>query len=52
MLCLLVAIDRACKCADAELHAKANKMVAAQFLRNVMAALPDKIHTVRTDHGI
>jgi transposase InsO family protein len=49
---LLVAIDRTCKFAYAELHAGANKMVAAQFLRHLVAAVPDKIHTVLTDNGI
>jgi transposase InsO family protein len=51
-LSLFVAIDRACKFAYAELHADANKLVAAQFLRNLMAAIPYKIHTVLTDNGI
>ena len=50
--CLCVAIDRAGKFAYAERHADANTLVAAQFLRNLMAALPDTIHTVLTDHGI
>jgi transposase InsO family protein len=49
---LFVAVDRACKFAYAELHAEANKMVAAQFLRNLIAALPYKIHTALTDNGI
>jgi Integrase core domain len=47
-----VAIDRACKFAYAELHAEANKLVAAQFLRNLLAAIPYKIHTVLTDNGV
>jgi transposase-like protein len=51
-LSLFVAIDRACKFAYAELHAEANKMVAAQFLRKLIAAVPYKIHTVLTDNGI
>jgi transposase InsO family protein len=51
-LSLFVAIDHACKFADAELHEEANKAVAAQFLRNLIAAIPYKIHTVLTDHGI
>jgi hypothetical protein len=51
-LCLFVAIDRACKFAYAELHAEAHKLVAAQFLRNLIAAIPYKIHTVLTDNGI
>jgi hypothetical protein len=51
-LSLFVAIDRTCKFAYAELHEEANKMVAAQFLRNLMATVPYKIHTVLTDNGI
>jgi transposase InsO family protein len=51
-LSLFVAIDRSCKFAYAELHTEANNMVAAQFLRNLMAAIPDKIHTVLTGNGI
>jgi RNA-directed DNA polymerase len=51
-LYLFVAIDRTCKFAYAELYPEANKMVAAQFLWNVMAAIPYKIHTVLTDNGI
>jgi hypothetical protein len=39
-LSLFVAIDRTCKFAYAELHADANKLVAAQFLRNLRAAIP------------
>ena len=51
-LSLFVAIDRTCKFAYAELHEEANKMVAAQFLRNLLTAVPYKIHTVLTDNGI
>jgi IS30 family transposase len=51
-LSLLVAIDRTSTSAHAERHAEANNMVAAQFLRNLMATVPSKIHTVFTDHGI
>jgi hypothetical protein len=51
-LSLFVAIDRACKFASAELHVEANNMVAAQFLRNLIAAIPYRIHTVLTDNGI
>jgi Integrase core domain len=51
-LSLFVAIDRTCKFAYAELHEEANKIVAAQFLRNLMATVPYKIHTVLTDNGI
>jgi transposase-like protein len=48
-LYLFVAIDRTYKFAYAELHEDTNKMVAAQFLRHLVAAVPDKIHTVLTD---
>jgi transposase InsO family protein len=51
-LYLFVAMDRTCKFAYAELHEEANKMVAAQFLRHLVAAVPYKIHTVLTDNGI
>ena len=51
-LYLFVAIDRTSKFAFVELHEKAGKMVAAQFLRNLIAALPYAIHTVLTDNGI
>ena len=51
-LYLFVAIDRTSKFAYAELHEKAGKMVAAQFLRNLMAATPYAIQTVLTDNGI
>ena len=37
---LFVAIDRTSKFAFVELHRKAGKMAAAQFLRNLIAALP------------
>jgi transposase InsO family protein len=49
---LFVAIDRVCKFAYAELHEEANKVIAAQFLRHLIAAVPYKIHTVLTDNGI
>lgn len=49
---LFVAIDRTSKFAYAELHQEASKMVAAQFLRNLIATVPYAIHTVLTDNGI
>jgi transposase InsO family protein len=49
---LFVAIDRTSKFAYVELHAQAGKMIAAQFLRNLIAAVPYAIHTVLTDNGI
>jgi hypothetical protein len=41
---LCVAIDCPGKFADAELHAEANNTVAAQCLRHLVAAVPDKSH--------
>lgn len=47
-----MAIDRTSKFAYVELHERAGKMVAAQFLRNLIAAVPYKIHTILTDNGV
>lgn len=49
---LFVAIDRTSKFALTELHPSADKMTAAQFLRNVIEAVPYALHTVLTDNGI
>ncbi len=49
---LFVAIDRTSKFAYVELHERAGKMIAAQFLRNLIKAVPYNIHTVLTDNGI
>ncbi len=51
-LYLFVAIDRSSKFAYVETHAKTGKMLAAQFLRNLIAAVPYAIHIVLTDNGI
>ena len=51
-LCLFVAIDRTSKFAYVELHENAAKTAVAQFLRNLIEAVPYKIHTVLTDNGI
>ncbi len=51
-LYLFVAIDRTSKFAFTELHPKAGKMIAAQFLRNLVDAVPYTIHTVLIDNGI
>src|SRR5271167_3843348 len=48
---LFVAIDRTSKFAFAQLHEKATRAVAAGFLRDLIAAVPYKIHTVLTDNG-
>ena len=50
-LYLLVAIDRTTKFAFVELHEKATRRVAGDFLRALAAAVPYKIHTVLTDNG-
>jgi transposase InsO family protein len=51
-LYLFVAIDRTSKFAYAELHHRQTKMLAADFLRNLIVAVPYKIHTILTDNGI
>jgi transposase InsO family protein len=50
-LYLFVAMDRTSKVAFAELQPRATKMLAAHFLRRVLAALPYKVHKVLTDNG-
>ena len=50
-LYLFVAIDRTSKFAFAQLHEKATRRVAMDFLRALIAAVPYKIHTVLTDNG-
>src|SRR5215211_3369085 len=50
-LYLLVAIDRTSKVAFAELHEKATRRVAGDFLRHLIAAVPYRVHTVLTDNG-
>jgi hypothetical protein len=49
---LFVAVDRTSKLASVDLHEQAGRMIAAQFLRNLVAAVPYRIHTVLTDNGI
>jgi transposase-like protein len=51
-LYLFVAIDRTSKFAFVQLHKKAGKMEAAQFLRDLVDTVPYKIHIVLTDNGI
>jgi hypothetical protein len=51
-LYMLVAINRTSKFAFVELHEGATTMVAADFLRHLIAAVPYKVHTVLTDNGI
>ena len=49
---LFVAIDRTTKFAFVELHEKATRRIAADFLRRLIAAVPYQVHTVLTDNGI
>jgi transposase-like protein len=51
-LYLFVAIDRTSKFAYVELHQRATKLIAAEFLRHLIAAVPYAIHIVLTDNGI
>jgi len=50
-LYLFVAMDRTSKFAYVQLHEKATRQVAGDFLRALLAAVPYKIHTVLTDNG-
>ena len=51
-LYLFVAIDRTSKFAFAELHERATRPIAVEFLRHLIATVPYKIHTILTDNGI
>ena len=51
-LYLFVAIDRTSKFAYTELHTRAGKMQAAEFLKHLQQIIPYKIHIVLTDNGI
>ena len=51
-LYLYVGIDRTSKFAYAELHISQTKMIAAEFLNNLIKAVPYKIDKVLTDNGI
>lgn len=51
-LYLYVAFDRTSKFAYAELHEKAIRQTASDFLKAVIKIVPYKIHTVFTDNGI
>lgn len=50
-LYMFVAIDRVSKFAFAELHERATRRTAANFLRRLIDAVPYNIHTVLTDNG-
>ena len=49
---LFVAIDRTAKFCYATLHEKAHRATACAFLKQLITAVPYKIHTVLTDNGI
>ena len=51
-LYLFVAIDRVSKFAFAELHDRATRRIAADFLRRLLEHVPYRIHTVLTDNGL
>ena len=51
-LYLFVAIDRTSKFAYAELHQKAKRQTASDFLKALIKTVPYNIHTVLTDNGI
>jgi len=51
-LYLFVAVDRTSKFAYTELHERAPTRIAAEFLRNLIKAVPYRIHTILTDNGI
>lgn len=48
---LFVAIDRTSKFAFVQLHERATRRIAAEFLRALIAAVPYTVHTVLTDNG-
>jgi transposase InsO family protein len=50
-LYLFVAIDRTSKFSYAQLHERATRRIAGDFLRALIAAVPYTIHTVLTDNG-
>ncbi|CCM10460.1 Integrase, catalytic region [Cardinium endosymbiont cEper1 of Encarsia pergandiella] len=49
---MYVAIDRVSKFAYAELHTKQTKMLAVEFLGNLIQSVPYRIHKILTDNGI
>lgn len=51
-LCLFVAIDRASRFACVEPHERQSKMIAAECLRNLIAAVPYALTHILTDNGI
>ena len=51
-LYLFVAIDRTSKYTFAKLYDRATRLIAVEFLKELLAAIPYKIHTILTDNGI
>jgi len=51
-LYLFVAIDRTSMFTFVKLHTERTKQVAADFLRDLLKAVPSTVHTVLTDNGI
>lgn len=49
---MFVAIDRTSKFVYAELHPRATRMIARDFLDKLTKIVPYKIHTILTDNGI
>jgi len=49
---MFVAIDRASKFAFVELHERATRRAASEFLKRLIKAVPCRIHTVLTDNGV
>lgn len=49
---MFVAIDRTSKLAFVELHERATRNVAKEFLERLIATVPYKVHTVLTDNGV
>ncbi len=49
---MFVAIDRTSKFTYAELHLDQTRDRACQFLRQLISAVPYRIHTILTDNGI
>jgi len=51
-LYLFVAIDRTSKYTFAKLYGKSTRLIAVEFLKELIAIVPYKIHTILTDNGI
>lgn len=51
-LYMFVAIDRASKFAFVELHDRATRRNASEFLQRLIKAVPYKVHIVLTDNGV